>query len=181
MTEYEHYYAVLSQEQGDEVVQKLENNEVVGLKFNQCEIPEDIAIAILAALKSNESVKEMKIDIQMNGARTHDLGDKFGLALAEMLEKNTALEALELSNCVFTDETGAAVAAALAKNAMLKRFSLYNCAELTDALSKLTESQLNYQPVSPKELADDYAEKFGLQHERFQVGCTCTRSLRRPY
>ena len=132
MTEYQHYYAVLSQEQGDEVVQKLENNEVVGLKFNQCEIPEDIAIAILAALKSNESVKEMKIDIQMNGARTHDLGDKFGLALAEKLEKNTGLEALELSNCVFTDETGAAVAAALAKNAMLKRFSLYNCAELTD-------------------------------------------------
>ena len=56
-----------------------------------------------------------------------------------------------------------------------------DCAELTDAISKLTESQLKYQPVSPKELADDYAEKFGLQHERFQVGCTCTRSLRRPY
>ena len=64
----------------DELIQKLEGNEITGLTVDGCEIPEEIAIRIAAALEKNSSLLQMKIDMGMGSARVHDLGDKFGLA-----------------------------------------------------------------------------------------------------
>jgi hypothetical protein len=118
---------IISSEMCDEVVQALKSNTTKTILMDQVEIPEEIAIAIAVALEKNTSLEKLKFMIQMSGARTYELGDKFGPALASMIEKNGSLLELSLGNCNFSDEAGVAIAAALEKNKALKKVELYNC------------------------------------------------------
>ena len=74
----------------------------------------------------------VSISIQMNGARTHELGEVVGLALASALEKHTGINELHLGCCSFTNQTGLAIASAIAKNPSVKKFSKYNCKNIDD-------------------------------------------------
>ncbi len=57
----------------------------------------------------------------MNSARTHELGDVIGLALAAAIEKQKLVNDIHLGSCSFTKQTGLALAAAFEKNPILKK------------------------------------------------------------
>ena len=131
-TKYQTLYGIVSQQTGDLISLKLKKNKVVELTFEGTEIPENIGVAMASSLRLNSSLKKLSIRIQMNGARTHELGEVVGLALASALEKHTGINELHLGCCSFTNQTGLAIASAIAKNPSVKKFSMYNCKNIDD-------------------------------------------------
>jgi hypothetical protein len=129
---YKHFGGIISQMIGDLIVLKLKKNKIAELVLDQVEIPDKIGVAIASALGSNTSLKTLYINIQMNSARTHELGDIIGLALAAAIEKQKLINDIHLGSCSFTNQTGLALAAAFEKNPILKKISLYNCTKVDD-------------------------------------------------
>jgi Ran GTPase-activating protein (RanGAP) involved in mRNA processing and transport len=146
-TKYQTPYGIVSQQTGELISLKLKKNKVVELKFEGTEIPENIGVAVASALRFYSSLKKLSISIQMNGARTHELGDVVGLALASALEKHTGINDLHLGCCSFTNQTGLAIASAIAKNPSLKKFSMYNCTNIDDQTLALMVAALEKNVV----------------------------------
>lgn len=82
---------IISQMIGD-----LKKNKIVEFVLDQVEIPDKIGVAIASALESKPSLKTLYINIEMNSARTHELGDVIGLALAAAIEKRKLITDLHL-------------------------------------------------------------------------------------
>jgi hypothetical protein len=96
---------------GDLIVLKLKKNKIVEFVLDQVEIPDKIGVAIASALESNTSLKTLYINIEMNSARTHELGDVIGLALAAAIEKRKLITDVHLGilhffPCSFTNRIG---------------------------------------------------------------------------
>jgi hypothetical protein len=87
---------IISQMIGDLIVLKLKKNKIVEFVLDQVEIPDKIGVAIASALESNTSLKTLYINIEMNSARTHELGDVIGLALAAAIEKRKLITDVHL-------------------------------------------------------------------------------------